>query len=223
MHASKGQGNSRKHLINTRMNIAQKVRKRRCGNRNQTWKQRRPKTNTCGPPLYTSSWDERLPSCVLFLKRIPNGELCTWLRQVEAMLSQTLKKKVKIVERNGPHFQSLLTRSDPWAREKCEIPTCKVCQIPDESTQNCRQTNMTYRTMCWLCIAVGYSSVYIGESSRSLSERFWEHVEDKVQSHGQGHPHDVHTPDGLGAAPQGWGCLEVLQTGNPEDPQIRFF
>ena len=50
--------------------------------------------------------------------------------------------------------------------------------MPDEKVPSCRRSNITYKRTCRLCLAVGNHTVYIGESSRSLHERFNEHAED---------------------------------------------
>ena len=83
-----------------------------------------------------------------------------------------------MIEQNGPQLVRILTRSDPWANEKCERPQCVVCSMEDEKTPNCEQSNLTYRTSCRLCDKLGTPSAYIGETSRSLRERMWEHSED---------------------------------------------
>ena len=121
---------------------------------------------------------EKEPSSILFVKRTPRGALATALKEDEETLSKVLKKRVKIVERNGTQLQHLLTRSDPWAGADCGRPSCTVCCQEEEVTPNCRQSNITYRTVCRLCKQRGDHSTYIGESSRSLYERQKEHVGD---------------------------------------------
>ena len=80
--------------------------------------------------------------------------------------------KVKVVERSGQTLKESLMKSDPFRREKCE-EDCALCKNV-ESNVDCKGRNVVYKINCKEC---GESSqgLYIGESSRSIGERFKEH------------------------------------------------
>ena len=47
-----------------------------------------------------------------------------------------------------------------------------------EKIPDCRLTNLTYKTTCKLCMEEGRLATYTGETSRSLHERYNEHMVD---------------------------------------------
>ena len=144
-------------------------------------------SNTMRPKRQGIQRDERQPAAVLFVKRTPNGSLATELKQAEFNLSKTFIKKVKIVERNGTQLQALLTRADPWGEDSCVREDCMVCTHNMDKTPNCRTKNLTYRSTCRLCKAAGAKCSYLGETSRSLRERWGEHVKDSQDSLEESH------------------------------------
>ena len=65
----------------------------------------------------------------------------------------------------------------------CERETCHVCnKLGSEKPKKCKQSNVVYEAVCVTCEQQNEEgerpeiNVYIGESSRSLAERFSEHV-----------------------------------------------
>ena len=96
-----------------------------------------------------------------------------------------MRNKIKILEKNGPQLQMLLTKSDPWVEDKCCRTRCEVCDQEGDRTPYCRQTNLTYKSTCRICSKKGIQAAYIGETSRSLHKRLHEHAADskKRQEH----------------------------------------
>ena len=85
----------------------------------------------------------------------------------------------KIVERGGGTIASKLVRSNPWANSKCGRKMCLPCLISSKPI-NCTRRNLVYETFCKACgEGVGEDKyVYVGESARSVCERYGEHVGD---------------------------------------------
>ena len=55
----------------------------------------------------------RQPSAVIFIERTPGGALVKEIREVEEDLSKIVKRRVKVMEKNGTRVQMLLTKADP--------------------------------------------------------------------------------------------------------------
>ena len=110
---------------------------------------KKPSAKEGKPHMEPNNRDERRPSYVFYVRRTPGGELGSRLTKCEAQLSKTLRKKIKVVERNGSQLQALLTKSDPWAGEKCTRPNCKVCDLPEEKTPNCRRRTWSTRPLVY--------------------------------------------------------------------------
>ncbi len=164
--------------------------------------------------------DRRQPATIIFVRRSPEGALASALRRKEEEINKTLKKKVKVIERNGPQLQRLLVRSDPWSGGDCGRTDCVVCQVEGDNRVDCRVTNCTYRTSCKLCEQEGSRSSYIGETSRSVKERMGEHAgdarKDDEGSHIAAHLRERHHREWteLGEEKEGWNHfkVEVLKT-----------
>ena len=85
---------------------------------------------------------------------------------------------------------------------------------------DCRQKNLTYRTVCRLCKQKGTHSTYVGETSRSLHERQKEHAQDsrlrKESSHMHQHLWEKHQDvwEDLNLEDEGWRQykIEVIKT-----------
>ena len=77
--------------------------------------------------------------------------------------------RIKIVERSGTSIKRLLTKSDPLSKGGCAGEECDVC---NHSTQKiCKVRESVYEILCTEC-----DTSYVGETSRSLQERFKEHL-----------------------------------------------
>ena len=107
--------------------------------------------------------------------------------------------RVRVIEKGGDVLINLLGRNDPWgSKRSCTDNTCATCAsrrwigeqqkearktrtalpkalITSSSTQ-CRQEGCNYSVQCALCISLGRSTTYKGESSRSARQRHREHL-----------------------------------------------
>ena len=71
----------------------------------------------------------------------------------------------------------VLCKSDPWAGARCGREGCFPCSSAGEGKGGkCYTENILYKLTCMECKAVDVTSTYIGESSRSGSERAKEHI-----------------------------------------------
>ena len=103
------------------------------------------------------------------------------------MLGELVRWKFKIVERGGRSLRELLTRSNIYSKDHCGRD-CKACES-QKKPQDCRRRGLVYETACLdCCDAAGEPRArYIGETTRSGSERFGEHVEDAVKEKKDSH------------------------------------
>ena len=82
---------------------------------------------------------------------------------------------VRVIERSGRTIKQMLTKSNPFQKSTCE---CLVCSASGKSI--CGVRDSVYEISCSVCC-----HKYIGETSRSLKERYTEHMmlyKRKVQS-----------------------------------------
>ena len=100
---------------------------------------------------------------VMFVESTPKEELAKKYRQIlkEYGLS------IKVVEKSGTTMKQCLCRSDPLKKSSCEDVDCRSCST---STVHCKARDVVYKVSC-----AGCGAAYIGETSRSLEERFKEH------------------------------------------------
>ena len=68
-------------------------------------------------------------------------------------------------------------KSDPWDKEECGRPECNTC-LQDPKGGTCSRQGILYKTTCLRCKSEGRSTNYIGESGRSMQERYGEHLQD---------------------------------------------
>ena len=115
----------------------------------------------------------------LFVPPTKDGKLATKLREEEEILGKVMGWKYKVVERGGRQLKELLTKSDMFSTEKCGRPSCMACRDAGKPL-NCRRRGLVYETSCLECLDSngGARARYVGETARSLSERYSEHVED---------------------------------------------
>ena len=85
--------------------------------------------------------------------------------------------KFKIVERGGRTLKELLTKANIFDKESCGRAGCISCKM-GKKPQNCRRRGLMYETACMECCNEDGSprAKYVGESARSISERYNEHV-----------------------------------------------
>ena len=106
-----------------------------------------------------------------------------------------------MVERTGRTLESMLTTSNPWRGRDCEREACLACDTKErtgkDKTQDCSRRNLVYETWCLRCEDIEIERIdkmedkddkekddlkkiirkykYVGETSRSLYERGFEH------------------------------------------------
>ena len=109
---------------------------------------------------------------VFFVESTPDGILAESCRKE----FKNAGFRVKVVERSGRTVKTALTKSNPFKKNGCDEPTCEVCDIGADV--HCKSRDVLYRISC-----AGQDSsnqpcaniTYIGETSRSIKERFSEH------------------------------------------------
>ena len=156
---------------------------------------------------------------VMFVETTPNGELAKRCR--DAFASQGLR--VKVVERTTSTIKQKLVKSNPFKEKGCQKPSCSLCSTG--SKVNCKSREVVYRISCADENDQGVPCegiTYVGETSRSLAERYDEHAkmmtsgceETKKRSFLYDHVQSVHG----GNVP----ALEVSIVGSCKgDPSLR--
>merc|ERR1711888_574551 len=73
----------------------------------------------------------------------------------------------------------LLTRSNPWDTNPCGRKSCLACPMAKKPL-NCKRRSLMYESTCKECVdAKGVPTVkYVGETARSGSERWGNHMRD---------------------------------------------
>ena len=138
--------------------------------RSKNWhaKERRELKKAKKKEWYTRDGSE----AVFFVEATPDGILAEACKK-------SFKKaglKVKVVERSGRTIKAALTKSNPFRRNGCIDPACEVCSLG--TSVHCKTREVLYKISCagvnenqQPCSNVSY----IGETSRSIRERFREH------------------------------------------------
>ena len=67
----------------------------------------------------------------------------------------------------------MLVRPNPFGKTKCEGDKCSICN--EEGNINCKQREVVYKIQCSECKG-NNEGLYIGETARSVSERYNEHT-----------------------------------------------
>ena len=83
---------------------------------------------------------------------------------------------IKVFERNNRTAKNTLVKSHPFKKISCQRTSCKLCST--RSKVNCKTCDTVYRISCGGKDNQGKrceSIEYIGETSRSLSERYVQH------------------------------------------------
>ena len=108
------------------------------------------------------------------------------------------------MERTGAKLENILCKSDPWQGEDCERPKCSLCKTKQMTgkltTHDCHRRSLVYESWCITCEKRDMAEAekeaggdkeklqklqenirvykYIGETSRSIYERGFEHQYD---------------------------------------------
>ena len=109
---------------------------------------------------YSKGGDET----VMFVDATPGGALAKQFR--DTLTSCGLK--IRVVERTGDSIKSLLTKSDPFRTQTCDPNSCGVCSAFPKIS--CKTRDAVYKITCKGC-----GEFYIGETSRSIGQRYAEH------------------------------------------------
>ena len=145
-------------------------------------------------------------STVIFIPNTKGGILLTKLKEKEETLSELTGFRVKYAEAAGTPLLNMFPTDQQTPH--CNRDNCPPCNgSEEERRQNCRTRNILYETSCIICnpstrdhqhdptkatqpdgsVAdpsssavkpAGRVGIYIGESSRSLHERSFEHLRD---------------------------------------------
>ena len=101
------------------------------------------------------------------------------LREEEEKITAVTGWKWKLVERGGIQIRNLLISSNLFFKEDCGRQDCFACRDSLKPLDCCRR-GVLYETSCQQCCdSSGKSKArYVGESARSIYERYGEHVED---------------------------------------------
>ena len=138
--------------------------------RSKSWqsKERKEQKKEKKKTWYTKDGSEAL----FFVEATPDGSLAEQCRK-------TFKNagfKVKVIERSGCTVKNALTKSNPFKQNGCNDPSCEVCAI--DTDIHCKSRDVLYKISCAgqdddnkPCSGISY----IGETSRSIRERFAEH------------------------------------------------
>jgi hypothetical protein len=112
---------------------------------------------------------------VLFVPSTPGGILAKELKRREEELNRFSQERIKIVEKGGIKVENILTKKDPFEKEKCSDKLCPICKN-EKMNILCSSNNIGYRWTCCTCQKRDKVKVYEGETSRSARLRGIEHV-----------------------------------------------
>ena len=150
---------------------------------------------------------------VMFIPFTKNSGLARRYRQSEGNMGALCDYRLKFVERAGKKISDILTTSNPWRGQDCERDRCVPCDTKErtgkDKGQDCSKRSLVYETWCLECELKEKKKIekrddlteiekkemmkrirlykYVGETSRSLYERGWEHVHAKDQLHSNSH------------------------------------
>ena len=106
---------------------------------------------------------------VFFIDATPNSVLAKDCQKI----FKELNLNIRVVEEAGTSMKQKLVKSYPFPRENCKRGQCTIC---DENMNiNCKKRDVVYEVRCNTCDS-NTTGNYVGETSRSLAERYNEHV-----------------------------------------------
>ena len=123
---------------------------------------------------------------VMFIDQTMGGLLAKLLQEVEDRLARTTGYRIRMVELSGSKLCHLLPNTNPWSGQDCGREKCVTCGQGGERLIECKRRNILYESECTVCNPVDDTKekeadmgkrqgVYVGESSRSIHERAFEH------------------------------------------------
>ena len=118
---------------------------------------------------------------VLFVPPTPGGILAKELKKREEELNKYSQERIKIIEKGGIKVENILTKKDPFMKDKCSEKLCPICKNESNKVDVvCNSNNVGYRWVCTTCQNRNKTKVYEGESSRSARLRGIEHLKQYV-------------------------------------------
>ena len=122
----------------------------------------------------------------IFCPYTENSELLRrWRKVAEDIRIQSKERiKPKIIEQGGTSLKSILCNPSP-KEDNCEDPECHMCSSDGNQGLACRTTSrggIGYQIQCMECSRNGKTSVYHGETSRTLYTRMKEHMRQTTSS-----------------------------------------
>ena len=164
---------------------------------------------------------------VMFVPFTEGSALAKRMREAESSLQDMTGYRLKIVERAGTKLEDILTKADPWQGQDCGRPMCLLCQTKQRTgkhtSQDCTRRSVVYESWCLTCQEKDIKtaeeqadgdpaklkqlkekiklSKYVGETSRSVYERGFEHLSDyqnlSTKSHMLKHKVEKHPEEEL--------------------------
>ena len=149
---------------------------------------------------------------VMFVDATPNEKLANECRKIV----RNAGLKIRIVEKAGTSVKRSVVKSNPFGKQPCE---CEVCKLHSSSKIDCKQRGVVYENKCQgIRVDGDCKSFYVGETSRSVGERFGEHME-KYSSRDQKSVFWSHANESHGGNRQPIG-LSIL-SNHPGDAMLR--
>ena len=128
---------------------------------------------------------EKKVLALLFVPQTPGGELAKLIQKVEDKNAKMMgTDRVRVVERGGTELKEMLCKNNPFGRQKCLREDCQVCHgkySEGKQAGKCLEEGITYKISCMECKMEGKKTNYWGESSRTLYERYGEHLDKKLK------------------------------------------
>ena len=91
--------------------------------------------------------------------------------------------RIRIIEKCGTQLRDLLKSIPGNTDNSCMIPDCKVCQEEGaHDNPKCDRRSVLYQNQCMRCLDDGKETVYYGETSRTLRERYKEHIDQRNET-----------------------------------------
>jgi hypothetical protein len=118
---------------------------------------------------------------VLFVPPTPGGILAKELKKREEELNKYSEERIKVIEKGGIKVENILTKKDPFLKDKCTEKLCPICKNESNKVNVvCNSNNVGYRWVCTTCQSRNKVKVYEGESSRSARLRGIEHLKQYI-------------------------------------------
>ena len=80
--------------------------------------------------------------------------------------------RIRVLERLGRSVKEEVSNPTPWKQQHCGRQKCQACTSKEGI---CKAKGAVYKIECSDCKSEGISSVYIGETHRTIWDRITEH------------------------------------------------